>query len=51
MIEFTSDEICERCDGTGWLEYQADPFGRSTEWGRCNAPGCVDGEIEVEEAA
>ena len=39
---------CERCSGTGWIEYEIDPFGRKTEWGRCNARGCCGGEIEVE---
>lgn len=42
---------CEKCDGTGWLEYEVDYFGRKTQWGRCNAPGCVNGQIEIEVCA
>lgn len=43
---------CEACGGSGWREYQIDVLGfAEPQWGRCNAVGCVGGEIETEVAA
>jgi hypothetical protein len=39
---------CEKCHGTGFIEYDVDYFGRKQEWGRCNAKGCENGMVEVQ---
>lgn len=42
---------CPKCKGSGWLEYEIDLSGVNTEWHRCNEPGCVGGEITIQQEA
>jgi len=42
---------CSRCKGSGWLQYEVDIFGYKTVVGRCNEPGCKNGEITIQQEA